>query len=297
MNFSPKQAVRSWSFSQRPFTILLNQVFLKRMHSIGNNSLHVWISNWKNRQLDPKQWRAAATALTLAAAFYCAVCGVIFGSGLHLTLSMAWALGFCSFVAVGVAALNALLRRYRDPQVLYGLAFLVLFANCVALVAYGKTLLYVFYGDPWVAFWPTVIKNLPQALIPVGIVGLPYALSRQQQIKAIETPKPSNSVFTVQSNKGITLDLVAQDIVYIKGAGNYVEIESSKGNFIMRSTLSKAEQKVSELGFIRVHRSYVINTQHIVTKEKTAFGQTVLVLKPDQKIPIGRNFKHIENTL
>jgi len=75
-------------------------------------------------------------------------------------------------------------------------------------------------------------------------------------------------------------------ILYIKGEDNYSNIFLEDGTTSMISTtLKKIYSKISDYGFIRVHKSYVVNLTKI-----TGFNGTTLYLTADL-IPIGRAYR------
>lgn len=65
----------------------------------------------------------------------------------------------------------------------------------------------------------------------------------------------------------INRKLVAIDhktINYIKANGDYFNVFTDTKRYTVHSTLSKIEAKLTELNFLRIHRSYIINLKKIV---------------------------------
>ena len=54
-----------------------------------------------------------------------------------------------------------------------------------------------------------------------------------------------------------------QDILYIEGLKDYVVIHTTQGKVITKQTMKYMEQTLPSLIFIRIHRSHIINRQHI----------------------------------
>src|SRR5215472_3052188 len=50
------------------------------------------------------------------------------------------------------------------------------------------------------------------------------------------------------------------DVVVAKAQGNYVALVHKCGAYLVRETMATAEQKLSPLGFVRIHRSILVNT-------------------------------------
>lgn len=79
-------------------------------------------------------------------------------------------------------------------------------------------------------------------------------------------------------------ELNPNSIYYIKGDAGYVEIYHAEGKIVQRKLL---KELLSELpnNFVRVHRSYVINTLFVEARNATFFNVA------GQQIPISRGFK------
>lgn len=82
--------------------------------------------------------------------------------------------------------------------------------------------------------------------------------------------------------------VVISDIRYIKGCGEYLQIYIiGKQNTLM--TLSSFQAMMERLPkkFIQVHRSYIVNIEHIEHVERNR-----VVMDPDTYIPVGDSFKN-----
>ncbi|MGE0587583.1 MAG: LytR/AlgR family response regulator transcription factor [Cyclobacteriaceae bacterium] len=75
------------------------------------------------------------------------------------------------------------------------------------------------------------------------------------------------------------------DIVWIEQDRNYVEIHTATRVHPVRSTLKDFSKNLPEKKFFQVHRSFMVNVDHI-----TAINSDVIKLK-DKEIPISKNHK------
>jgi cbb3-type cytochrome oxidase subunit 3 len=87
---------------------------------------------------------------------------------------------------------------------------------------------------------------------------------------------------------GKTDFVAANEIVYCKGAGDYVELALADGSKILH--LAKLQDMEQELPstFLRVHRSYLVNTNHVRTLTREASGVGALALGNGETIPVSR---------
>lgn len=99
-----------------------------------------------------------------------------------------------------------------------------------------------------------------------------------------------NDYFFIES-EGSRVKLGYKDISYLESEGNYIKFN---GNFNERSIYNRPmhymESFLSNHGFIRVHKSFIISLHHV----SEIFGNEVIVNVPgkDKKlIPIGATYK------
>lgn len=86
--------------------------------------------------------------------------------------------------------------------------------------------------------------------------------------------------------------LNTDDIYYFKADNKYTSICTYDDEYIFSETLSSLEEKLSDK-FIRVHRGYIINMDHLNKLKKWFGGKYLAVMKDKSKteIPVSRNSK------
>lgn len=58
--------------------------------------------------------------------------------------------------------------------------------------------------------------------------------------------------------------LKIKDIVYIESDGNYVEVVTRTDRIRYRGTMTEMENELSAKGFLRCHKGYLVNPEHLV---------------------------------
>ncbi len=102
---------------------------------------------------------------------------------------------------------------------------------------------------------------------------------QNQAVKKIGIPD-TNGVIYLDSDK----------IVRIEASGPYCEVHLINGKKYVVSRILKTFEKVlSPLGFKRVHRSHIVNLEHILSYSKTDGG--LLFLSNNQSAPVARKYK------
>lgn len=91
--------------------------------------------------------------------------------------------------------------------------------------------------------------------------------------------------------KGRVLFVDAIDVVVAKAQGNYVALVHKCGAYLVRETMATAEQKLSPLGFLRIHRSILVNTNLVKDLRRDKTGTYVLSTTDGREHPVGRAYK------
>lgn len=96
--------------------------------------------------------------------------------------------------------------------------------------------------------------------------------------------KESPAILQVMSNRKTVL-IELNDILFIESMSNYVKIHTPVETIITKEKISKLEERLPE-NFLRVHRSFLVNQQHI-----EAFGKESLTVNQVQ-LNISRTYKN-----
>ncbi|WP_422862016.1 LytR/AlgR family response regulator transcription factor [Flagellimonas sp. W118] len=97
-------------------------------------------------------------------------------------------------------------------------------------------------------------------------------------------PTQDNKQLFLYSDKTI-YSILAHDILYIKAEVDYVKIVTNKKEFLVLDSLRNWNEKLQGLRFVQVHRSYLINLNHI----SKVYGNQVFI--KTAAIPLGKTFK------
>ena len=119
--------------------------------------------------------------------------------------------------------------------------------------------------------------------------------SFQRFLKAVAKVKPAAKQMSAASGAGQEffvksgheyIKVNSKDVIFIKSDMDYTELVLADKKLLSPETLQYWEQKLKELRFLRVHKSYLVNMAKI---EKVAGNQ--VFLKGDKEVPIGRAYK------
>jgi two-component system response regulator LytT len=75
-------------------------------------------------------------------------------------------------------------------------------------------------------------------------------------------PHPDTSTIAVELG-GVTRFLQVAEVRYVEAQGDYARLHTDSGSHLVRVPLATLEERWAPVGFVRVHRSYLVATQHI----------------------------------
>ena len=91
--------------------------------------------------------------------------------------------------------------------------------------------------------------------------------------------------------KGRVLFVDPVDVVVAKAQGNYVALVHKSGCYLVRETMATVEHKLTPLGFVRIHRSILVNTTLVKDLRRDNTGTYVLRTSDGNEHPVGRAYK------
>lgn len=92
---------------------------------------------------------------------------------------------------------------------------------------------------------------------------------------------------------GTAVFLAPGDITHVEAAGNYVEFHTATKTHLVRGTLAAWEARLVARGFIRVHRSRLVNRHKIDTLKPTPSGDMEITLSGGQVVLGSRRYRAV----
>ena len=97
-----------------------------------------------------------------------------------------------------------------------------------------------------------------------------------------------DELLPVDVPRGGTRLLARSRILFLQAHGDYVRVISDDGRFLLRAALVDLEERWARHGFLRVHRSFVVNLRRAVEVRPRLNGTAVLVMADGTEVPIAR---------
>lgn len=185
-------------------------------------------------------------------------------------------------------------------QRLYARGFLACFVFCCAVVFvanYLRVSLDVWlkpdanWVTSWVYFWPTQVAAACYSVLGwVVLLLVQMQPSEQAAANAMQptplTPETTGAKTTLTVQTGTSeCEISTADIEYVMAAGNYMEVVTAERTYLLRETLKELQARLAPAGFVRSHRSYLVNREmvHQRTAEK-------LILRSGKAVPLSARF-------
>ncbi|MFZ1684190.1 MAG: LytTR family DNA-binding domain-containing protein [Candidatus Zixiibacteriota bacterium] len=85
------------------------------------------------------------------------------------------------------------------------------------------------------------------------------------------------------------IKLKLDDIIWFESADHFVVAHTRNGKHLLSESLTTLEQSLPPAGFVRVHRSAIVNRTHVTRVLAGRFGSSSLVLSSGAKIRVSRS--------
>jgi len=92
--------------------------------------------------------------------------------------------------------------------------------------------------------------------------------------------------------KGSILLLDLADILAVQAEGNYVSLRPRTNPYLVHESLSSMAEKLKPYGFIRIHRSVVVNISAVEKIQPLPTGEYRLRVKGGKEYLVTRTYKH-----
>lgn len=172
----------------------------------------------------------------------------------------------------------------------------------VLLMVVLRKLIYLVMGQSYdFGHWPAELlyeyrKDLITFIqIIVIFHGYRFIISRlRNEASIINQGENTNSQFAERFIvKKIDQEFIvrAQDIEWVSAAGNYMNLHIEQRSYPLRMTMKALESKLDPQHFCRVHRSSLVNINHIKSIGEQESGDGQITLRNEQQVPLSRRYK------
>jgi two-component system LytT family response regulator len=111
--------------------------------------------------------------------------------------------------------------------------------------------------------------------------------------RLLENWKPSTAPLQriLVRNQGAIYFVPAREIEWIEAEEKYVLLHTRGQSHMVRQNISSLEDRLKGAGFVRIHRSYLIQLEALQQLANSSHGDYVAVLKSGVRLNVGRNYR------
>jgi DNA-binding LytR/AlgR family response regulator len=126
------------------------------------------------------------------------------------------------------------------------------------------------------------------SLFPVSRVDAANLIRVLRQLEVMAKRQAPRIAFKA---KGRILFLDLAEIVAVQAEGNYVSLPHQPNPYLLRESLSSMAEKLKPYGFIRIHRSVVVNISAVEQVQPLPTGEYRLRVKGGKEYRVTRTYK------
>ena len=92
-------------------------------------------------------------------------------------------------------------------------------------------------------------------------------------------------------DKGRIVFVDVREVIAAEAHGNYVLVQQRHGSHLLRETISRVAEQLKTHGFVRIHRSVLVNAAFVEAIQAGPSGECSLRMKTGKEYAVGRTYK------
>ena len=95
----------------------------------------------------------------------------------------------------------------------------------------------------------------------------------------------------MRTGKQVTF-VPVDDIDWIEAQGDYAQLHVGKREYLLRESLTVLESRLDPGSFLRIHRSAIVNLQHVKEfRTDGTDGECFVTMSDGHKLPVSRGYR------
>ena len=123
------------------------------------------------------------------------------------------------------------------------------------------------------------------------------AAEQLRTVQSISAPPASSEerIKVIRAGVGNTVRMIAvADVICLEATDKYVNVVTAAGEALVRMSLRELASRIDGSDFLQVHRSVLVNANHIVSATRDELGHYSLALRGLQRpVKVSRAFAHL----
>ena len=114
--------------------------------------------------------------------------------------------------------------------------------------------------------------------------------AQAKSVSRRRTAPSENAVRIAIQSKGRVVLFDACKLLAIEAQGNYVLLQQQTCSHLFRKSISKVEESLGPYGFVRIHRSVVVNRAHVEEIQTSQAGECCVRMRSGKTYNVGRRY-------
>jgi DNA-binding LytR/AlgR family response regulator len=117
--------------------------------------------------------------------------------------------------------------------------------------------------------------------------------SQLDALRAERMPKPAEQNHVWVQRRGEAVRVVLDRVDWVHAEGEYVRIVIGEASYLHRESLTALLERLDPAGFVRIHRSVIVNRDQIASVRRRPTGSYQLLTERGQELPVGRSYRKL----
>jgi two-component system LytT family response regulator len=83
----------------------------------------------------------------------------------------------------------------------------------------------------------------------------------------------------------------ASDVIWLEAQGDFVKVQTPGKTQMVRETLQSMEKRLDSAVFLRIHRSFIVNLEHVKRVETALYGDYSVYMSDGSKLRLSRSYR------
>jgi two-component system LytT family response regulator len=120
----------------------------------------------------------------------------------------------------------------------------------------------------------------------------------ERAVRSVEALPPPRTLSPRKREKiaikanGKILFIAPDDVVAVHAEGNYVLLQADTSSYLLRVSISSIAEKLRPYGFLRIHRSALVNASFVEELQPLPTGEYMLRIKGGREYTVTRTYKN-----
>ena len=117
-------------------------------------------------------------------------------------------------------------------------------------------------------------------------LGEPVPVPHGDRLAEAFSGGPMSRIFVRTGNAMVPVAVA--NVAWFTADGDYVEAHGPGGRHILRVSLNRIERRLDPKKFTRIHRTHIVNLDHVVAFRRAANGRMVAEMRGGTRLPVSR---------